>query len=134
MVRPSKKNTNLLCIDAGYSRKEQFKAAIPRNKSVTDAIIDYMQSVIDEHAKKIKLTEQSKCPVRCVNTTLTYDKQTTLDKYFNFWILDYQNWKYRQEVFDSLDDTQQTEVMIALNYTTRAWQGMKRSKEIKRHE
>ena len=59
MVRPSKIGTNLLCIDVGKERKQQFANTLPRNKSVTEAIREYMDSVIAEERKNLKAQKRA---------------------------------------------------------------------------
>lgn len=133
MVRPSKNNTNLLCIEAGFERKNKFNEAIGKSKSITKVLIAHMDSVIEEYDKQKRLREValSKSPIKpTLPVPAENSKQSTLDKFFPFWMLDHKNWKLRDEIFHSLSTEQQTEVMIALNHTTKAWSTMKRTKEL----
>lgn len=134
MVRPSRNNTNLLCIDAGFERKNKFNEAIGKSKSMTKALIQYMDSVIEEHEKEKRLREITTC-LSPVKPTLTLSaeniKQSTLDKFFPFWLLNHKDYKFQQEVYNSLSEDQKTEVMIALNRTTERFKSYRLGKKMR---
>lgn len=136
MVRPSKNNTNLLCIEAGFERKQQFNEAIGKSKSITKALIQHMDSVIEEFKKQKRLREIAVCnspikPQPCTSLD-NYSSQTTLDKYFPHWLLNHQDYKFQKEIYDSLNEEQKTEVMIALNRTTERFRSYRHSDGYKR--
>jgi hypothetical protein len=106
MVRPSKGKTNLLCIDVGHERKEQFANCLPRTKSVTEALKEYMDSVIAEQKKEEAL---DRLPI--LNSTV--ERQSSITEYD---IYIFQNPEERMNILKQMSKEQKTKVAIEVTH------------------
>lgn len=134
MVRPSKVGTNLLCIEAGIERKEKFNKAIG-SKSMTTVLNAHMDSVIEEYEKQEKLRKIATCksPIKpTLTASVEESKQSTLDKFFPYWLLNHTDYKFQEKIYRSLTEEQKTEVMVALNRTTERFKSYRRGDGYKR--
>jgi len=109
MVRPSKGKTNLLCVDVGYERKEQFANCLPRSKSITEALKEYMDSVIAEQ-KKVEAPDR--LPI-LAGIHAGCQRQTTITEYD---IYIFQNPEERMFNLRQLSKEQRTKVAIEVTH------------------
>jgi hypothetical protein len=110
---------------------EKFQNTLPRKKSVSSAVDEYMKAVVEENEKQKKLIALlvDNSAIKCMNRDNS--KQINLDRFFGHGFMDYENWEERQELFNNLTAKQKHEVMIALNKTQRAWSSLIRTEEIR---
>ena len=104
MVRPREyKSGQLTNVPLMLDRElmDEFANTLPRHKSVSKAVREYMKSVVDEQKKVIALSE-NRSAIKITNFYGNTDTQTTLDKHFPYWIQNYKDWKLQNEIQDSL--------------------------------
>jgi hypothetical protein len=107
MVRPSKGKTNLLCIDVGHERKEQFANCLPRTKSITEALKEYMDSVIAEQKKEEAL---DRLPI--LNASMS-TRQSSITEYD---IKLFQIPEERMNILKQMSKEQKTKVAIEVTH------------------
>lgn len=92
----------------------------------------FIRDEIDRINAEKKVTGIEASPVKtCYDNSSNKAKNESLDKYFQYWFLNPEDYQTRSKIFDKLTDEQITEVITCLHKHKEAFVGLKRNKELK---
>jgi hypothetical protein len=124
MVRPREGTYRHVMVNLDPSETDVFLGNIPRNKSLSEILREYIhdENVRIEKEKKVMGHEVNRSPITTIRAST--NKQNNLDMYFGHRFMDYENWEERQKIFNELSDKKRIEIMTALTRNRNAWSGL----------
>jgi hypothetical protein len=133
MVRPREGNFDQIPLYLDRKEFDEFEKNLPKRMSVSKAIREYIREENDriEREKKVMGHDVNHSPITTM-LTVRSNKQNKLDMYFGRGFMDFENWEERQKIFNDLAPKQRTDIMIALNRTTKAWSSLIRTEEARK--
>jgi hypothetical protein len=124
MVRPRLGERKLTGIPLTLDRDlmDRFEETLPRKKSVSAAVREYMEAVVEEaeRAKKANGLQINRSPIASMTLSNNSNKQSKLDIYFGNWVVNEEKWrKYlndceKKDFFKALQSLSKTRT-LAIN-------------------